>query len=90
MFCPNCGKADQTTDAYCRNCGAFLTDFSSDASLISRILGANTPDRNRLQPTRRSAGNGERLFAARRHRRQSYLAERHRKHDENLYKIPRK
>ena len=45
MFCPNCGKADQTPDAYCRNCGEFLANSSGDASLINRILGANTPEK---------------------------------------------
>ncbi|MDQ3321731.1 MAG: hypothetical protein M3525_04750 [Acidobacteriota bacterium] len=24
MFCPNCGKAEQTENTYCRSCGAFL------------------------------------------------------------------
>lgn len=27
MFCPNCGKSDQTETTYCRNCGKFLPDF---------------------------------------------------------------
>ena len=27
MFCPNCGKAGQETNAYCRQCGKFLPDF---------------------------------------------------------------
>ncbi len=27
MFCPNCGKSDQTENTYCRNCGKFLPDF---------------------------------------------------------------
>jgi hypothetical protein len=46
MYCPNCGTAGQTPDTYCRNCGAFLTDFASgNASLVSRILGANTPEK---------------------------------------------
>ena len=24
MFCPNCGKAEQTENTYCRSCGKFL------------------------------------------------------------------
>ncbi|MEO6589476.1 MAG: hypothetical protein ABIP06_09245 [Pyrinomonadaceae bacterium] len=27
MFCPNCGKSDQETNSYCRQCGKFLPDF---------------------------------------------------------------
>ncbi len=27
MYCPNCGKADQAPDTYCRRCGSFLPDF---------------------------------------------------------------
>lgn len=28
MFCPNCGKSDQTKKTYCRQCGTFLPDLS--------------------------------------------------------------
>ena len=28
MFCPNCGKPDQTIETFCRQCGMFLPDFS--------------------------------------------------------------
>lgn len=28
MFCPRCGKADQTQETYCRQCGLFLPDLS--------------------------------------------------------------
>ncbi len=28
MFCPKCGKADQTQETFCRQCGVFLPDFS--------------------------------------------------------------
>lgn len=45
MFCPNCGKGEQTPDAYCRNCGIFLTGFSGDTSVLSKIFGANTPEK---------------------------------------------
>lgn len=44
MFCPSCGKSEQSPDSYCRNCGQFLTDFSGKAYLINKILGGNTPD----------------------------------------------
>jgi len=27
MFCPNCGKADQKENTYCRQCGKYLPDF---------------------------------------------------------------
>lgn len=27
MFCPKCGKADQTENTFCRSCGSFLPDF---------------------------------------------------------------
>jgi hypothetical protein len=27
MFCPKCGKSDQTVNTYCRSCGTFLPDF---------------------------------------------------------------
>ena len=43
MFCPNCEKADQTVDSYCRGCGEFLADASNPISLLSRFLGINTP-----------------------------------------------
>lgn len=29
MFCPNCGKADQNVNSYCRQCGKFLPDFDN-------------------------------------------------------------
>jgi len=28
MFCPKCGKADQSPETYCRQCGVFLPDLS--------------------------------------------------------------
>ena len=28
MFCPNCGKAEQQENTYCRHCGKFLPDFN--------------------------------------------------------------
>jgi hypothetical protein len=28
MYCPRCGKADQTPETFCRQCGLFLPDFS--------------------------------------------------------------
>ena len=42
MFCPKCGNSEQTPDTYCRNCGEFLTDFSDKFSLISKVFGVNT------------------------------------------------
>ena len=27
MYCPKCGKPDQTPDAFCRQCGNYLPDF---------------------------------------------------------------
>lgn len=27
MYCPKCGKSDQTINSYCRQCGLFLPDF---------------------------------------------------------------
>lgn len=44
MFCPTCGKSDQSPDSYCRNCGQFLADVSGKSYLINRILGGSTPD----------------------------------------------
>jgi hypothetical protein len=43
MFCPNCGKGEQSADSYCRNCGEFLTDFSGKSYLLNKILGGSTP-----------------------------------------------
>ncbi len=40
MFCPNCGKADQKENAYCRSCGEFLPDLSKNSQLV---FGGNTP-----------------------------------------------
>ena len=45
MFCPKCGKGEQTADSYCRNCGEFLLDSSSRASLVVRILGISNPEK---------------------------------------------
>ncbi len=27
MYCPKCGKSDQSPETYCRQCGIYLTDF---------------------------------------------------------------
>jgi hypothetical protein len=45
MFCPNCGKGDQSVDTYCRSCGEFLPSLSDRFSLISKALGMSTPGR---------------------------------------------
>jgi hypothetical protein len=39
MFCPNCGAADQNSNAYCRRCGEWLADPKS-----TRSHGAKTPE----------------------------------------------
>ena len=31
MFCPKCGKADQSAETYCRQCGTFLPDLTKPA-----------------------------------------------------------
>ena len=31
MYCPKCGKADQSPETYCRQCGNFLPDFDKPA-----------------------------------------------------------
>jgi hypothetical protein len=41
MFCPNCGKADQTENTYCRSCGEFLPDLSKKSKIA---FGGNTPE----------------------------------------------
>ncbi len=45
MFCPKCGKGEQTPDSYCRNCGDFLVDATNNASLMNRMLGISNPDK---------------------------------------------
>ncbi|HVG34850.1 MAG TPA: hypothetical protein VM911_17400 [Pyrinomonadaceae bacterium] len=44
MFCPHCGKSDQSPESYCRSCGEFLTDFSGKSYLINKFLGGSTPE----------------------------------------------
>jgi len=44
MFCPNCGKSDQSPESYCRSCGEFLTDFSGKSYLINKLLGGSNPE----------------------------------------------
>lgn len=41
MFCPNCGKADQTENSYCRSCGEFLPNLTK-SKLPS--FGGDTPE----------------------------------------------
>ncbi len=31
MFCPKCGKSDQSPETYCRQCGIFLPDLNKSA-----------------------------------------------------------
>lgn len=45
MFCPNCGTGEQAPDTYGRSCGELLTDFSDKFSLINKILGINSPEK---------------------------------------------
>lgn len=44
MFCPKCGKGDQSADSYCRSCGDFLID-PAQHTLMNRILGITNPER---------------------------------------------
>jgi len=41
MFCPKCGIADQSANAYCRNCGELLPDLSKK---YNGKFGGNTPE----------------------------------------------
>lgn len=43
MYCPNCGKADQIENSYCRSCGEFL-NYSKKQSALT--FGGNTPQQN--------------------------------------------
>ena len=42
MFCPNCGKAEQTLNTYCRQCGEFLPDHNDRKKNFT--MGGNTPE----------------------------------------------
>ena len=44
MYCPHCGKGEQTPDAYCRGCGEFLPDYAGNSYLIKRLLGGVKPE----------------------------------------------
>lgn len=45
MFCPNCGKADQNENTYCRNCGEFLVDSTDNLNLILKLFGISTTEK---------------------------------------------
>jgi hypothetical protein len=45
MFCPKCGKGDQTADSYCRSCGDFLIGPAQHTSLMNRFLGITNPEK---------------------------------------------
>ena len=45
MFCPKCGKGDQTADSYCRSCGEFLIGPAQHSLLMNRILGITNPEK---------------------------------------------
>ncbi|MEQ1607153.1 MAG: hypothetical protein ABL999_19990 [Pyrinomonadaceae bacterium] len=34
MFCPKCGKSEQTPETYCRQCGIFLPDLSKPINKV--------------------------------------------------------
>lgn len=40
MFCPKCGKDEQSAEAYCRNCGVWLPDLSKPQK---SSFGGDTP-----------------------------------------------
>jgi hypothetical protein len=45
MFCPKCGKSDQSPETYCRQCGNYLNDFDKPAKKTTtpeQHLTANT------------------------------------------------
>lgn len=42
MFCPNCGKAEQTENSYCRSCGEFITFLSNKFDFFYKCFGVNT------------------------------------------------
>lgn len=43
MFCPNCGKAEQIPNTYCRQCGEFLPDLTKNAL---KRFGGTTPQQS--------------------------------------------
>lgn len=45
MFCPDCGKADQKENTYCRNCGEFLIDTTDNLNLILKLFGISTTEK---------------------------------------------
>jgi hypothetical protein len=42
MFCPRCGKADQSPDSYCRQCGLFLPN-------LNQLVESETPPEEHLK-----------------------------------------
>ncbi len=42
MFCPNCGKAEQTPNTYCRQCGGFLSEHGNKKRNLT--FGGDTPE----------------------------------------------
>lgn len=45
MFCSNCGKGEQTPNAYCRNCGEWLFDVNSLSKRGRRGIFKQTPEK---------------------------------------------
>ncbi len=43
MFCPSCGKSEQSAYTYCRSCGIWLADFTKKKHTS---FGGNTPQEN--------------------------------------------
>ena len=41
MFCPKCGKSDQTPESYCRQCGEWLPDLAKRGR---KSFGGNSPE----------------------------------------------
>ncbi|MET0625440.1 MAG: hypothetical protein ABW250_21065 [Pyrinomonadaceae bacterium] len=44
MYCPHCGKGEQSPDAYCRGCGEFLPDYAGKTYLLKKLLGGVKPE----------------------------------------------
>ncbi len=43
MFCPNCGKGEQSSNSYCRSCGEFLPDLSKKKTKLPSF-GGDSPE----------------------------------------------
>lgn len=45
MFCPNCGKSEQQSDTYCRQCGNFILDPSNKFYPLNIFLSNGNPEK---------------------------------------------